>query len=68
MLTLPACCIPLPLPAPAHEAKDLRMEMEDLGTTGDGDNKPEAFDKKWEVRVVSIYYLLFIIPVYQNVF
>ena len=22
----------------AHEAKDLRMEMEDVGTTGDGEN------------------------------
>jgi len=34
----------------AHEAKDLRMEMEDVGTTGDGDNKPESFQKQWEVR------------------
>jgi hypothetical protein len=33
----------------AHEAKDLRMEMEDLGTTGDGDNKPEAFKPHWQV-------------------
>ena len=34
----------------AVEAKYLRMEMEDVGTTGDGDNKPEAFVKQWEVR------------------
>ena len=34
----------------AVEAKYLRMEMEDVGTTGDSDNKPEAFVKQWEVR------------------
>ena len=39
----------------AHEAKDLRMEMEDVGTTGDGDNKPEAFQKQWEVNDILSY-------------
>jgi len=29
------------------------MEMEDVGTTGDGDNKPEAFQKQWEVSLVT---------------
>lgn len=38
----------------AHEAKDLRMEMEDVGTTGDGDNKPEAFQKQWETRFTKL--------------
>jgi len=38
----------------AHEAKVLRMEMEDAGTTGDGDNKPEAFQTQWEVRMTSL--------------
>jgi hypothetical protein len=34
----------------AHEAKELRMEMEDVGTTGDGDNKPESFQQQWDHR------------------
>jgi len=37
----------------AHEAKYLRMEMEDLGTTGDGDNKPEVIQKQWEVSLCT---------------
>jgi hypothetical protein len=38
----------------AYEAKNLRMEMEDLGTTGDGDNKPEAFKSEWETRFTQL--------------
>mmetsp|Transcript_30760 Transcript_30760/g.69353 ORF Transcript_30760/g.69353 Transcript_30760/m.69353 type:complete len:221 (-) Transcript_30760:899-1561(-) len=39
----------------AQEAHDLRMTMEDLGTTGDGDNKPEAFQPAWETRLKSLF-------------
>ncbi|EKX45818.1 hypothetical protein GUITHDRAFT_152574 [Guillardia theta CCMP2712] len=39
----------------AAEAHDLRMLMEDLGTTGDGDNKPEAFQPAWEARIKSAF-------------
>jgi len=37
----------------AHEAKHLCMEMQDLGTRGDGDNKPEAFQRQWEVSLCT---------------
>jgi hypothetical protein len=39
----------------AGEVKSLRMEMEDLGTTGEGDDKPGSFTAEWDRRLQAIF-------------
>mmetsp|Transcript_41403 Transcript_41403/g.80904 ORF Transcript_41403/g.80904 Transcript_41403/m.80904 type:complete len:240 (-) Transcript_41403:38-757(-) len=39
----------------SHKAHELRMEIEDLGTSGDGENHPGSFTKKWDTEVDSLF-------------
>jgi len=38
-----------------HDAHVLRLEIEDLGTEGDGDNKPGSFKKEWSDKVDVLF-------------